>query len=126
MINYRMNNNDNSGTWSGALVNAFFAGAGAASANLLANVAWRDSYGRLDWRDLAFLTSVGATLCVRRVDFNKTTGMRYDHRKHIVHDNLPNIFQCVHQHTCKYQGSHLLEFVHKILWSTPELYKLDR
>ena len=35
------------------------------SANLLANVAWRDSYGRLDWRDLAFLTSVGATMCVR-------------------------------------------------------------
>ena len=51
-------NSDNSGTWSGMLVNAFFAGTGAASANLLANVAWRDSYGRLDWRDLAFFTSV--------------------------------------------------------------------
>ncbi len=37
--------NDNSGTWSGLLVNAFLAGTGAASANLLANVAWRDSYG---------------------------------------------------------------------------------
>ncbi len=57
--------NDNSGTWSGLLVNAFFAGTGAASANLLANVAWRDSYGRLDWRDLAFFTSVGATLFVK-------------------------------------------------------------
>ena len=43
--------NDNSGTWSGILTNAFFAGAGAASANLLANVTWRDSYGRLDWRE---------------------------------------------------------------------------
>jgi len=58
-------NSDNSGTWSGMLVNAFFAGTGAASANLLANVAWRDSYGRLDWRDLAFFTSVGAALFVR-------------------------------------------------------------
>ena len=57
--------NDNSGTWSGLLVNAFLAGTGAASANLHANVAWRDSYGRLDWRDLAFLTSIGATLFVR-------------------------------------------------------------
>ena len=65
-------NNDNSGTLSGALVNAFFAGAGAASANLLANVAWRDSYGRLDWRDLAFLTSVGATLCVRYAKTGKS------------------------------------------------------
>ena len=42
------------------------------SANLLANVAWRDSYGRLDWRDLAFLTSVGATLCVRYAKTGKS------------------------------------------------------
>jgi hypothetical protein len=57
--------NSDSGNWSGILVNALFAGAGAASANLLANVAWRDNHGRLDWRDLAFLTSIGTTLCVR-------------------------------------------------------------
>jgi len=44
-------NNDNSGTWSGLLVNAFLAGTGAAC--------------RLDWRDLAFFTSVGATLFVK-------------------------------------------------------------
>ena len=64
--------NDNSGTWSGILINALFAGAGAASANLLANVTWRDGYGRLDWRDLAFLTSVGATLCVRYAKTGKS------------------------------------------------------
>ena len=44
--------------------NMFFAATGAMSANLLANIACRNRYGDIDWRDLAFLTSVGATLGV--------------------------------------------------------------
>jgi len=42
----------------------FFAATGAASANLLANVACRNRQGTIDWRDLAILTSIGATLGV--------------------------------------------------------------
>jgi|TARA_R110002074_G_scaffold158711_1_gene315920 hypothetical protein len=42
----------------------FFAATGAASANLLANVTYRDRYGGIDWRDLAILSSIGATLGV--------------------------------------------------------------
>ena len=57
-----MSSNKN-GTWS-FVVNMFFAATGAASANLLANVACRDRQGTIDWRDLAILTSIGATLGV--------------------------------------------------------------
>ena len=54
---------DKNGTWS-FVVNMFFAATGAASANLLANVACRNRFGAIDWRDLALLTSIGATLGV--------------------------------------------------------------
>jgi len=50
-------------TWS-FVVNVFFAATGAASANLLANAACRNRYGDIDWRDLAILTSIGATIGV--------------------------------------------------------------
>tara|TARA_R110002074_G_scaffold143236_3_gene290111 strand:+ start:483 stop:656 length:174 start_codon:yes stop_codon:yes gene_type:complete len=42
----------------------FFAATGAASANLLANVGYRSRDGSIDWRDLAIITSMGATLGV--------------------------------------------------------------
>ena len=56
-----MNNNNNA--WS-FITNMFFAATGAASANLLANVTCRNRQGAIDWRDLAILTSIGATLGV--------------------------------------------------------------
>jgi hypothetical protein len=59
-----MNENTNR-TWSGMLISAIFAGAGAASANLLGNMTYRDRYGNLDWRDLALITAVGASIGVR-------------------------------------------------------------
>jgi hypothetical protein len=51
-------------TWS-FITNMFFAATGAASANLLANITYRNQYRGVDWRDLALLTSIGATLGVR-------------------------------------------------------------
>jgi hypothetical protein len=54
---------DKNGTWA-FITNMFFAATGAASANLLANVACRNRQGTIDWRDLAILTSIGATLGV--------------------------------------------------------------
>jgi hypothetical protein len=50
-------------TWT-FVTNMFFAATGAASANLLANVGYRNQYGSIDWRDLAIITSIGATLGV--------------------------------------------------------------
>jgi len=54
---------DKNGTWA-FITNMFFAATGAASANLLANVGYRNQYGSIDWRDLAIITSIGATLGV--------------------------------------------------------------
>ena len=56
---------NNNGNWSSILKSAFLAGAAAASAYVLANITCRDNYGDLDWRDLAFLTSIGTVLGVR-------------------------------------------------------------
>ena len=50
-------------TWS-FITNMFFAATGAASANLLANVGYRSRDGSIDWRDLAIITSMGATIGV--------------------------------------------------------------
>uniref|UniRef100_A0A6C0C3M1 Uncharacterized protein n=1 Tax=viral metagenome TaxID=1070528 RepID=A0A6C0C3M1_9ZZZZ len=55
------------GTWSEMLVTAFFAGAGAMSANLLGNMTCRDRYGNLEWRDLALITAVGSSIGIRYV-----------------------------------------------------------
>ena len=55
--------NNKNYTWS-FITNMFFAATGAASANLLANVVYRNKYCTIDWRDLALLTSIGATLGV--------------------------------------------------------------
>ena len=58
------------GSWSSILKNIFFAAAGAASANLIANITCRDNYGNIDWRDLAILTTIGTTLGVRYAQKN--------------------------------------------------------
>ena len=50
-------------TWT-FVTNMFFAATGAASANLLANVGYRNQHCSIDWRDLAIITSIGATLGV--------------------------------------------------------------
>ena len=67
--------NNNNGSWSNILVDALFVGVGSASANLLANISWRDNYGRIDWRDLAFLTSIGTVLSVRYAYLGKGLNM---------------------------------------------------
>ena len=44
---------------------AFISGTTAAAANFIANVSWKTQHaGELDWRDLALLTSIGATIGV--------------------------------------------------------------
>ena len=65
LIKYYIMSSNNSNSWMKLFSTAFISGACASAANFLANVSWKTQHaGELDWRDLALLTSIGATIGV--------------------------------------------------------------